>query len=80
MAVYLGEDRPTSAGPLDIKKNAGDDNVGLLNHDGDTANNAPLDPVRPDEMAGADEEILREKNPLGYTITPPTQAEIDGDK
>jgi len=78
MAVYLGEDRPTSSGPLDVSKNAGADNVGLLTHDADSSDNELLDPDNEHRTLADEEELLREKNPLGYTITPPTEAEIAG--
>ena len=79
MALDLPEPPQTSTGPLDIAKVAGSDAASPLIPLGDGSNVA-LDGTPLGPSSDSDEsEILHEKNPLGYTITAPTEAEINQD-
>lgn len=83
MSVRFAPDRETSSGPLDVAHNGGaDDNQPLVMPDDDTPPsdlNEPLDGNAPasDGPLMDDEELLREKNPLGYTVTEPTLEEMN---
>ena len=69
MSVQFASDRETSSGPLDVAHNGGADDTPPP----DT--NEPLAPSSDGPLMD-DEEILREKNPLGYTVTEPTMDEM----
>ena len=78
MAIDFDTGYETSTGPLDVAKVAGGDNVAPpsappTNGDDDKPLDAAFDPPK-------EEELLRKKNPLGYSITPPTEREIDLDE
>ena len=85
MAVDFSDERETSAGPLDIDKNAGTDDDGIIDAP-ETGSDEPLDggassdPTENSADINSEAEILRQKNPLGYTVTPPTEAEIEEGK
>ena len=82
MSVRFAPDRETSSGPLDVAHNGGaDDNEPLMVSEEDTPpsdTNEPLDANAPESDGPLmdDEELLREKNPLGYTVTEPTMDEM----
>ena len=80
MAIEFASQRPASEGPLDVAHNGGvSDNAPFtLTSAGQDAGDAndTLDAGTAAPLAD-DEELLRQKNPLGYTVTEPTEEEID---
>lgn len=77
MAIHFNEPRATSEGPLDVAHNGGaSDNAPFtLSGDNPSDANEPLVPLA--TPLADDEELLRQKNPLGYTVTEPTEEEIN---
>ena len=86
MAIHFADQKPTSEGPLDVAHNGGVSDNAPFTLEGDTPPadaNEPLDAsTAASKSLADDEELLRQKNPLGYTVTEPTEDEIDaaGDK
>ena len=75
MAVNLPE-AETSEGPLDAAKAAGGEDAptfGSHDHHSDTE----LLDARPTTVPQSDAERMERKNPLGYSITPATEEEIE---
>ena len=74
MALNFSQ-RETSEGPLDVARPTSESN-GPATFER-TGEDEPLDPtVEPTN----DQELEARKNPLGYTVTQPTEDEIDGKK
>ena len=72
MALNFSQ-RETTEGPLDVAKPTNDNNdPATFTHSGE---DEPLDPST--EPAN-EQELEARKNPLGYTVTQPTEDEIEG--
>lgn len=81
MAIEFASQRTASEGPLDVAHNGGaSDNAPFTltaGRDAGDANDTLDGGTNADAPLADDEELLRQKNPLGYTVTEPTEAEMD---